>query len=244
MSIKVVLFDLDGTLLPMDQEVFVKAYFGGLTKALEPYGYKKEEMIQGIRMGLDAMYKNDGSCLNEKRFWDAFAGIVGEQVREQLEIFDNYYRNEFQLVKNVCGFAPKAEETVRKIKEMGYRVVLATNPLFPSIATESRMSWAGFTPEMFELYTTYENSRFCKPNLKYYEEIMEKLGVKPEECLMVGNDVGEDMVVEQLGMKTFLLTDDLINRKNVDISKYAQGSFEELLSHVSDMKSKNLDGTY
>lgn len=236
MGIKVVLFDLDGTLLPMDQEVFVKAYFGGMAKALEPHGYKKEELIKGIRTGLDAMFCNDGSCLNEEAFWNAFAGVIGEHVREDIELFDNYYRNEFQLVKNVCGFQPKAAEAVTAIKNMGYRVVLATNPLFPSIATESRMCWAGLAPEMFELYTTYENSHFCKPNLKYYEEILEKLNVKPEECLMVGNDVGEDMITEQLGMKTFLLMDDLINRENKDISKYPQGGFEELLVYVAKMR--------
>ena len=34
MNIKAVLFDLDGTLLPMDQDIFVKSYFGLLAKKL------------------------------------------------------------------------------------------------------------------------------------------------------------------------------------------------------------------
>ena len=113
--------------------------------------------------------------------------------------------------------------------------VLATNPIFPAIATEHRMRWAGLSPDDFVHYTTYENSRFCKPNLAYYTEITDRLGVSPEECLMVGNDVGDDMVTENLGMKVFLLTDCLINKENVDLSAYPHGGFAELSAFIEDL---------
>ncbi|MBQ1492474.1 MAG: HAD family hydrolase, partial [Blautia sp.] len=113
----------------------------------------------------------------------------------------------------------------------GARVILATNPLFPMVATYSRIRWAGLTPEDFELITTYDNSTTCKPNPAYYLEILEKTGLRPEECLMVGNDVGEDMVAETLGMKVFLLTDCLINLGKKDISAYPHGGFPELFDY-------------
>lgn len=234
MSIKVILFDLDGTLLPMDQEVFVKAYFGTMAEKLAPHGYEPKTLVKAIWAGLDAMKNNDGTCLNEEAFWNAFAALLGEQVRKDIPIFDAYYRNEFQQVKKVCGFHPQAAETVRLLKEKGFRVVLATNPLFPSIATESRIRWAGLEPEDFELFTTYENAKFCKPNINYYKEILEKIGAKPEECLMVGNDVSEDMVAETIGMHVFLLTNDLINQEEKDISRYPQGDFSDLLKLLSE----------
>ena len=131
-------------------------------------------------------------------------------------------------MKTVCGFEPMAKQIVDWLCEKGIRVVLATNPLFPSVATENRIRWAGLRPEDFAYFTTYENSRYCKPNLDYYREILEKLSLKPEECLMVGNDVGEDMVAEQMGMKTFLLTDCLINKAGSDISGYPHGGFPQL----------------
>ena len=121
---------------------------------------------------------------------------------------------------------------VNEIKKMGLRVILATNPLFPSIATEKRIAWAGFTPESFEFFTTYENSSFSKPSLGYYEEVARKAGLSFNACLMVGNDVSDDMVAEKLGMKVFLLTDHLINRENKDISVYPRGNFEDLLDYV------------
>ena len=146
-----------------------------------------------------------------------------------------HYRVEFQEVQKVCGFNPKAAETVHAIKEMGYRVILATNPMYPSIATESRIQWAGLEVEDFEHFTTYEHYSACKPNLKYYEEVLEKIGAKPEECLMVGNDVEEDMIAEQLGMKVFLLPEDLINKYGKDISGYPQGNLNDLLVFLKQM---------
>ena len=98
--------------------------------------------------------------------------------------------------------------------------MLATNPISPALATDWRIRWAGLKPEDFELYTTFENSHYCKPNLKYYEEILQKLNVRPEECLMVGNDVEEDMITRQMGMQVFLLTDCLISRHGADINEY------------------------
>ena len=107
--------------------------------------------------------------------------------------------------------------------------VLATNPLFPAIATRQRIRWAGLEPEDFQFVTTYENSRFCKPNPEYYRDLLDKLGKDPESCLMVGNDVDEDMIpARAVGMEVFLLTDCLLNRSGADISSYPQGGFTEL----------------
>ena len=97
------------------------------------------------------------------------------------------------------------------------------------------MRWAGLNPEDFDLITTYENSRHCKPNPDYYRDILATLNLNPENCVMVGNDVQEDMVAETLGMKVFLLTDNLINRTGEDISRYPHGSFCELMSFIQEL---------
>lgn len=235
MSIKVVLFDLDGTLLPMDQDEFVKAYFGLLAKKLAPYGYETEKLIPAVWKGTGAMVNNDGKKSNEEVFWEVFSAIVGEKVKDDLPLFDEFYRTEFVGAKAACGFTSKAVEVIKLLKEKSVRVALATNPIFPAVATENRMGWAGLSPEDFEFYTTYESCRFCKPNPKYYEDIVEKLGVDAKECLMVGNDVSDDMVAETLGMKVFLLTDCLINKENADVSAYPHGDFKELIRFLQDV---------
>ena len=233
--IKVVLFDLDGTLLPMDQDTFVKCYFGGIAKRLAKHGYNPEQLIAGIYSGTMEMIKNNGEKTNEQVFWDKFAQIFGEQARADEPKFADFYREDFPKVQSSCGYNSKAKKVVEKVKEKGLRVVLATNPIFPAIATEQRIAWAGLTPDDFELYTTYENSNYCKPNVKYYEQILSKIGVRADECAMVGNDVGEDMLAEKLGMKVFLLTDCLINKSGADISAYPHGSFDELLAFIENL---------
>lgn len=233
MNLKAILFDLDGTLLPMDQDLFVKAYFKGLAAKLAQRGYEAQQLVKVIWAGTGAMIKNDGSCRNEEVFWKVFFDTYGQEAEKDRDFIEEFYKVEFQKVKEVCGFAPESAELIQALKEKGYRVILATNPLFPPVATESRVRWAGLNPEDFEFITTYDNSRYCKPNLEYYRDILERQGLKPEECMMVGNDVGEDMVTRELGMDVFLLTDCLINKENKDISVYPNGGFDELFHYLA-----------
>lgn len=228
MQIKAVLFDLDGTLLPMDQDVFVKAYFSGLAKKLAPHGYDPDTLIPAIWAGTMAMVKNDGHATNEQVFWDRFCDILGPDTRNAEPLLQEFYETDFPRIQSVCGHAPESAALVSWLKEQGCRVILATNPIFPAIATENRIRWAGLEPTDFELYTTYENSSYCKPNPDYYRAILAQCGLKPEECVMVGNDVSDDMVAKDLGMQVFLLTDCLINSKNADIRIYPRGDFTQL----------------
>lgn len=236
MKLTTILFDLDGTLLPMDQDVFIKAYMKGLCEKTAPLGYDPQKLVEAVWKGTGAMVKNDGSARNEDVFWKAFAGIFGESALKDKPVFEDFYRNEFQLVKASCGFDARSEMLINRLKEKGYRLILATNPLFPGIATHSRIRWAGMQPEDFAWITTYENAGFCKPNLRYYEEILGKMALDPAECLMVGNDSDEDMIAEKLGMRVFLLTDCLINRSGKDISVYPNGSFEALEAYINSFE--------
>ena len=233
--ITTILFDLDGTLLPMDQDRFVKSYIGRMAKKLAPHGYDPELMTAGLWKGTGAMVKNTGEKTNEEVFWSVFNAVLDRDCQVDEDLFMDYFRNEFQLVAEDCGFNPLAPKTVSELKALGYRVALATNPLFPAIATYSRAKWAGLDPEDFEIITTYENARHCKPNPDYYRDILDTLNLKPENCVMVGNDVQEDMIAASLGMKVFLLTDNLINRTGEDISCYPHGSFPELLTFIREL---------
>ena len=233
--ITTILFDLDGTLLPMDQDVFVKAYLTGLATKMAHLGYDPKLLTQAVWKGTAAMVANDGSIGNKDVFWNTFNAVFQRDCRVDEPIFEDFYRNEFQTVAKSCGFDPRSAELIAQLKQMNYRIVLATNPLFPAIATHSRTRWAGLNPEDFEWITTYENSSFCKPNPDYYREILGKLNLQPEECLMVGNDAVEDIAAQEAGIRVFLLTDCLINKNNQDISQYPHGSFPELMDYIRSL---------
>ncbi len=230
--ITTVLFDLDGTLLPMDNDVFTKAYFKLLAQTVAPLGYEPEPLVNAVWAGTAAMVKNDGSRTNEAAFWNKFCETYGEKGLRDKPHFDAFYKDQFQQAKSVCGYTPLARQCVGLCKSRGLKTVLATNPLFPKTATRSRISWAGLDESDFLFYTTYENIGFCKPNLAYYREVAQRAGSAPEECLMVGNDADEDLVAEGLGMRVFLLTDHLLNKSGRDVSRYPQGGFNRLLSYI------------
>ena len=229
MEIKNVLFDLDGTLLPMDMEEFTSGYFAMLTKKLAPRGYDPRQLIDAIWAGTAAMVKNDGSRTNEAAFWAKFAQIFGEEALADMPLFEEFYANEFQQARRFCGYNEWAAKAVRAVKASGRRVALATNPIFPAVGTETRLRWVGLEPSDFELVTT---SRYCKPNVNYYREVLDKLNLRAEDCLMVGNDMTEDTAAAQLGMRVFLITDCLINKEGQDVNAWPHGGFEDLIRFV------------
>lgn len=232
--IDTVLFDLDGTLLPMDQNEFVKKYMEALATKLVPYGYEPRKLVEAVWTGTKAMALNDGSRTNEMAFWETFERACGVDGRKDEPVFLDFYANEFEAAREACGFQNAAAGIIGMLKSKGITRVLATNPLFPPIATQRRIAWAGLEPEDFALITTYDNSSYCKPSREYYSQILEKLGKKPEQCLMVGNDAVEDTAAAKLGIKVFLLTDCLLNGDKADISGYPQGGFPELKAWLEE----------
>ncbi|MGN0551657.1 MAG: HAD family hydrolase [Acutalibacteraceae bacterium] len=225
--ISTILFDLDGTLLPMDQEVFVNSYFKELSKTMKPYISDSKALVKAVWAGTEKMMANDGKMTNEQCFWNTFCAVFGEDILKLKPKFDSFYENEFNNVKNSVGFNPLARECTEILADKGYTLIAATNPLFPRSATLNRLNWAGVDSKIFSKITTYETSSYCKPNTEYYKEILEDAGINAESCMMVGNDVSEDMCVSKINMDTYLITDCIINSKNTNIENIKQGSFED-----------------
>ncbi len=231
--IKAILFDLDGTLLPMNLDVFIKSYFAGITKKLCPNEPSRAKQLgSALWEATLAMLHNSGERTNEKVFWDSFHTVTNGTFADKLHLFDEFYLNEYESLQSLCGFASEASEVVALVRELGFKAVLATNPVFPRTAVDSRLRWAGIEPSNFEYITTFSNSHYAKPNPAYYTEIANALGLLPEECLMVGNDTGDDMVAQQIGMRVFLLTPCLINKSGVDIREYPSGDYADLIAHI------------
>ncbi len=235
MKYKAILFDLDGTLLPMDYEEFTKGYFGLLYRRAAEFGYTKDQFISGMWKGVAAMVKNDGSRPNADRFWETFASLLGQEVLEHKPVFDEFYATDFQ--KTVAYTSPneKAKTAVSLAREKSGVVILATNPLFPEIATRIRMGFVGLAPTDFDLVTHYENSTTCKPNPAYYKEICEKMGLDPTECLMIGNNTEEDINAARVtGMDTYLITDCLICEG--EMPECRKGSFDEMIEFLHGLE--------
>lgn len=231
-EIKAVFFDLDGTLLPLEQNYFIKQYFKRIATYAAPYGISPEKLIDGILAGTDAMIRNNGEMSNEKVFWERFFEFIGERREDLIGILDEFYYGDFKKLQSETEPNNLAVDIVKQAHNNGRRVVLATNPVFPMSAQLERISWLGLSPSDFDYITAYENSSFCKPNPEYYIEICKKIGVDPENCLMIGNDESDDMKgASAAGFNCFLVTDHRIMSNNF-MWTGERGSFEQALKMI------------
>ena len=234
MSIKHILFDLDGTLLPMVQDEFVKFYMPLLAKSYMNAGVSLDpkKFIGAVWAGYEAMVKNDGSCTNREAFWSYIEPELPIPTEESEKIALDFYADEFNQAICTTKPNPVSNQIVKRAKERGFETYLATNPVFPRCATMNRIRWAGLDAEDFKVITTYETCTYCKPNPEYFRGILEEFSLDPSECLMVGNDVAEDLSIRSLGVKTYLVTDTMENKKNLTIDTEYMGTLDELLKFI------------
>ena len=234
MSIKHILFDLDGTLLPMVQDEFVKFYMPLLAKSYMNAGVSLDpkKFIGAVWAGYEAMVKNDGSCTNREAFWSYIEPELPISTEESEKIALNFYADEFNQAICTTKPNPVSNQIVKRAKERGFETYLASNPVFPRCATMNRIRWAGLDAEDFKVITTYETCTYCKPNPEYFRGILEEFSLDPSECLMVGNDVAEDLSIRSLGVKTYLVTDTMENKENLPIDTEYMGTLDELLKFM------------
>lgn len=226
---KVVLCDLDGTLLPMEMNRFLQAYLGRLSlwfaSSIDP-----KHFVQVLLSATNAMIENtDPTKTNEDVFRESFFPELGVKPDRMMPEFEHFYENEFPDLHKYTEPTPLARRVLDAAVARGCDLVLATNPIFPHVAIKERMRWAGIVDLPFSLITDYERMHFCKPKLQYYEEILHRIGVSPKDCLMVGNDLAEDMIAAELGMSTFLVEDCLIENNGDPAHAHHRGRLDDLL---------------
>lgn len=222
--LKAVIFDLDGTLLPMNEDEFTKGYFSLLCKKLAKYGFDKDELVETIWRGTKAMIANDGARTNEEAFWSVFCEKYGQKGIDAKALFDEFYVTEFKQAKVFCKENAFAKPIVTKIRKSGVKTILASNPVFPRNGMLTRMSFVNLCENDFDYITSYETSRYAKPNPAFLLEVLEKNGLKNDEVIYFGNSEKEDLIpATKAGVKCFMVGDNvsLINRDSApEILKY------------------------
>ena len=232
--INTILFDLDATVLPMDMDTFVKHYFGEMAKYFH-------DLIDGrllakhVMTCTEIMVKNLEDRSNEEVFFEHFKTLIDGDVKVYQDRFDSFYDAGFLNAKAATHKSEPMVKAVKLLQQKGYMLVLATNPLFPMKANHHRVRWAGLTPEDFSYISSIEKNHYCKPNLDYYREVLSAIDKTPQECMMVGNDALEDMIVAQLGVKTYLIEDHMLNKHGLEIKADERGRYVDFLSFVENL---------
>ena len=206
--IQAILFDLDDTLLGNDMDKFLPGYFSLLGEYAAQY-MPREQFMAELMTSTQAMIESDDPALsNRDVFWQLFAQRTGLDSEELETSFDQFYRNQFLQLESRTVRRPFAAKLVQHCLDKNLDVVIATNPLFPLVAIEARLAWAGLSVEAYDfaLVTAYENMHAAKPSPAYYSEILEKIECAPENALMVGNDWENDILpAHSVGIHTYWL---------------------------------------
>lgn len=225
------LFDLDGTLVPLDLDDFLKKYFSLLTTEFAKL-IDEELFVKYLMQATKEMINNNGIKTNQEVFIESFFRLTTlEDQTGIMKKFDDFYRNKFPILKGGINIDDKACRLIKGLKETGFNLILATNAVFPREAIVERLNWVNLDEDDFDYITCYEDMHYCKPNLDFFREILEKMKLNPDRCIMIGNDLQEDIIAGELGIETYLITDYLIDRKTADIEPDWQGNFVELLAH-------------
>ena len=227
MPIQALLLDLDDTLLINDMSVFMEPYFRALAQRMSPI-IPLAEFVPALLKGTHAMQANDGTNgTNAEVFEQVFFREIDANPEEILPAFEAFYRNEFLTLAALTEPDPVASDLVTEAQSQGLQVAITTQPLFPLIAIEARLAWAGVGTDRFDfdMITSYEAMRACKPHPAFFADVLTTLGRQPEECLMVGDSITSDMPASKLGIKTFWVDR---NRGDIYTGAHGCGSLRDL----------------
>ncbi|MEY8561995.1 HAD family hydrolase [Eggerthellaceae bacterium 3-80] len=235
---RAICFDLDGTLLPMDLDEFMNAYFSLLGECVAQYGVSWDDFVLGMKAGIQAMATHTDGRTNEEVFWEHYFSFVDPGACNWPEVLGDFYEHDFGKLGDMVVPNPAAASAVATLAEKGYPLILATMPMFPRRAVEWRLRWAGVDPEQFVYITTFDNSTSAKPHTSYYQGVLDKLaGASGEDVLMVGNNTVEDLAFCKLGADAFLVTDNLIDPVGFDLASVRHGSLADFAAWANMLPS-------
>ncbi len=200
------LLDLDDTLLNTNLDVFVPAYFQALGAHLADH-IAPEIMLRALVGGMNAMNVNENPAQTLMDAFDAaFYSKLGIPKQDLIVTLEDFYDMGFPTLQTHTQQIDGTASLIDWALSCGFRVAIATDPLFPRKATFHRLRWAGIDPERVELISTFEDFHFTKTHSAYYAEVLGRLGWPDGPVIMVGNDAERDLVpANRLGLATYFI---------------------------------------
>ena len=188
--IKTVIFDMGGVVITIDHDEALKRFKEiGLTDAeniLNPY------MQGGIFGALE-----EGS-MSEADYHQALEKMVGKKFS-----YDEIQHCWLGYMKEVPA---KKLETIQKLREEGYRVILLsnTNPYVTDWTDSKDFSGDGHAIQAYfdALYRSYE-VKYMKPDENFFRHVLSQEKLLPEDALFVDDGPRNCAAASELGIRTY-----------------------------------------
>lgn len=206
--IKAVLLDLDETLIRNPNQGFVPLYLQLIDEFfMRRWGMRlSRTLIDSVRL------MNSPRDLEHTNQYLAMQLIQQASSKSEEEIttaLQEFYADFYPALQSCTQTVSGAPELIADLKAKGYSVVIATNPIYPPEAIRQRLQWAGLSGNFddYDFVTRADNMHFAKPHPAYYAEILGRVGVEPDEAVMVGDSIANDIApASSLGIHTCLTT--------------------------------------
>ena len=193
--IKAVLLDLDNTLLHNPDRQWAQTFLRGWDRHFQDR-YGIAQASDALRSAMARLNRDsNGSISNADLIQDTLCRHLPLDRAEIKRAVDDFYAGPYHCFKVATAPVAGAAELVRRLLSQNLLVAIATNPLFPESATQARVAWAGLSDCISELafITNSENMRYAKPNPAYFAETIARVGVEPDEALVVGDSRTNDI---------------------------------------------------
>jgi FMN phosphatase YigB (HAD superfamily) len=232
--VQTLLMDLDGTLLEshdfrlrLDFIVQCLSRFrrqGGIWRAIRA--------LRAVTRAVEYPSESDRHLTNAERASRAFSRVLGLPLPEATEILHREVAETFRTLGRHFYPVPGAREFIEWASPR-YRLVLATNPVWPLEQVLLRVKWAGIDPAVFSAITHSGRMHFCKPSVEYYQELLRQEGLKAEDCALVGDDLRKDLPATRAGISVFILHEPLSKKSPMlelsgALARAEAGSYTEL----------------
>lgn len=241
--IKAVLLDLDDTLIHNPTGAFLTAYFQLVDEHFSRiWGERQYARLLATAVKSIMYGERDNITSNLDVVLATLCREIGHTPVEVLNCLQAFYTNEFHTLRHCVQPVPNAAQLIEDLKQLNYAVVIATNPVYPPQAIQCRLAWGGLPDDLtaYTFVTTGANMHFAKPDPAYYAEILGRIGVEPDEAIMVGDTLENDIdAAAKIGLHTFHVTAD-----NLDDFIAAVPTLETLNapSHKPEMIAPQLRG--
>lgn len=235
---KVILFDLDGTLIDsvgiwneVDKQLILR--LGGV-----PAG---EAELQAQR---DAALRRFSSAPNP---YLLYCGALKKNIHTPLtaeQILALRYQIAAEYLKTHIDYKPGAAQLLRWLKAQGFLLVLATTTKRSNIdvyRTENQnMLQQAPLDELFSAVYTREDVKNIKPHPEVYQTAMREFGVTPSDCLVFEDSLVGIEAAKQAGIEVAALYDRYSANEQEQIKASADFYFTSFTAVLNTIKAEHL----